>query len=62
MVSPLSMLARLVPGARQQPPTTRCVMCGDAIRGDTPALALRGGLLVHAGCATYRVRQLAQRS
>jgi hypothetical protein len=44
-------------GWRPPATLTRCVVCGRGIHGRDDALRIRGGGLVHADCATYRMRQ-----
>src|SRR3954453_8300911 len=63
MVTPLGLITRAVrsPRPRLTPAIGRCPVCGDAIRGADGTLTLRGGIHVHRGCATYRIRQRAQR-
>jgi hypothetical protein len=63
VVSPLGLITRAVrpPRARLTPAIGRCPVCGEAIREADGTLTLRGGIHVHRGCATYRIRQRAQR-
>ena len=34
-----------------------CAVCGDTVHAKDPVARLRGGDLVHSGCATYRIRE-----
>jgi hypothetical protein len=61
MVTPLSLITRIARPVRTAPALGRCPVCRQNVHGDSEALTLRGGLVVHRSCATYRVRQRARR-
>jgi hypothetical protein len=64
MITPVGLLTRAVrpPRPRLAPAIGRCPVCGGAIRDGDGTLTLRGGIHVHRSCATYRIRQRAQRA
>jgi hypothetical protein len=60
MVSPLGVLTRAVRPPRIAPVVGRCPVCHEVIRDASEMFTLRGGMHVHRGCATYRIRQRAR--
>lgn len=60
MVTPLGLLSRITRPARLAPTIARCPVCHEDVRDPNETLTLRGGIHVHRGCATYRVRQRAR--
>jgi len=59
MVTPLSLITR-VRRSRIAPAAGRCPVCHDLISDPAEMLTLRGGIRLHRGCATYRIRQRAR--
>lgn len=60
MVSPLGMIARAVRPPRNPPAVGRCPVCHQVIHDRAEMFTLRGGMRIHSGCATYRIRQRAR--
>ena len=59
MVSPLGLRTRMGRHARLSAPMGRCPVCHGDVRDPEDMLTLRGGIHVHMGCASYRIRQRA---
>ena len=60
MVTPIGILNRITRPSRHAPPIGRCPVCHEELHQAAEMLTLRGGIHVHRGCATYRVRQRAR--
>lgn len=59
MVTPLDLI-RIARPSRSPLAVGRCPVCHEQVRDPGESLTLRGGIHVHRGCATYRVRQRAR--
>ena len=60
MVSPFGLLTRFARPAQLGPAIGRCPVCHEHVRDPGEKVTLRGGIHVHRGCATYRMRQRAE--
>jgi hypothetical protein len=62
MITPLTVINRIIHPVPLMPPLGRCPVCHEDVRAGSGSMTLRGGIRVHRECASYRMRQRARMS